>query len=225
MGGQLSVNQASYAPKNSNNPYVWLSRILILSSVGAAVAAFFLPAKVGELAGIASILTLAALASTTGHRWGMAVVLTANAGLAGNIWPFVENIDTFGRQYSLASVGIILTLPGLIALLFQLPRLVDQWLALNGRNRRIAHSLAFVGLAAWLVAPTLSKYQSNRHQSSPIASVKPDANAVVSTSVPTSMDTAPPVASKRFPLTSPNSSKVTAAAWTASRTQAACSGE
>ena len=222
MGGQLSAN---HLPGDPNSVHMWLPPILILSSVGAAIVAFALPARVGELAGIASILILAALASASGHRWGMTVVLTANAGLAGNIWSFVETFDTFTRQSALASVGMALTVPGLIALLFQLPRLVDQLLTLNGQSRRIAHLLAFVGLAAWLVAPTLSKPPPYRHQSSPMASVKPDANAVARTSTPTSIDTAPPVASKRSPFTSPSSSKVTAAAWAASRTQAACSGE
>lgn len=192
---------------------VWLGSwagfapVFVLLSLPAAGAALALPGQVGELAGIACILALAGLAAAVGHRWGLAVVLVADAALAADLWPIVIDGSTNPTTAWLAGVALIAAIPGTIALIHALPAVCRTLTGITrGRLARLATAASAVAMVAWMAAPALTGELGPERQPTPTASVKPISNdaATWSTAKSTLSSGRPvTVTSKREPPTRP----------------------
>jgi hypothetical protein len=131
--------------------------LIVFLALPAAAAALAIPGKVGETAGIASILALAGLASIAGHRWGMVVILAASAALTADVLPVVINTSTSGNGMFFAGIALVCALPAIAALVSATPNLVSELAGgIAGiRVRRFAGNVAVAAVALWMLVPTL----------------------------------------------------------------------
>jgi hypothetical protein len=126
-----------------------------ITSIVAALAALVLPPGYTEVAGVASILCVGAVALLAGHQWGAAIVAIADLALVAKVWPIVIPAMTNGGSAALeAQAALVAALPGLVLFATSLPRIVDAFAGdWKPKWRRFQIAGAAIGSFAWLIAP------------------------------------------------------------------------
>ena len=133
----------------------WASRWIAVTSLLGALAAISLPSSTTEVAGIAVILAVAALAMLAGHRWSLIVIVAAQIMILGKVWPIAFHAASTWVLVA-AIVASLCALPGLVLLRKTVPTTVE--LFAGKRSRRVnnaTYRVATVLVAVWLAAPAV----------------------------------------------------------------------
>ncbi|RMH41859.1 MAG: hypothetical protein D6689_09950 [Deltaproteobacteria bacterium] len=133
------------------------ARWVAVSALASAAAALALPGATGEVAGIASVVTLGGLALLAGHAWGLLVVVAAQVLLLAHVWPLVALTPPAAPvAQATAAAATVASLPAVARLGVALPGLADVLLdEPSARARAVCVAMGAVGAAAALLAPVL----------------------------------------------------------------------
>ena len=120
-----------------------------------ALAVILPPGPTGQPNEIAAVLVVGALAMAAGHRWGLLVVVIADAMLVGRMWPVLAFPDAQSTQaVATATLALLGAVPGVVLLRRTLPRVVETMLGTpSHRLRSTVLAGASLLLVVWVVLP------------------------------------------------------------------------
>lgn len=134
----------------------WASRWVAVTSLLGSMAAISLPGSTSQIAGIAVILAVAALAMLAGHRWSLIIIVAAQIMILGKVWPIAFHAGSTLVAVA-AIVATVCALPGLILLRKTVPTTVE--LFAGKRSRRVnnmTYRVCSVLVAVWLLMPVVA---------------------------------------------------------------------
>ncbi len=129
---------------------------VVVSAFAGASAALALPGSTGDLAAVASVLAVGALALLAGHTWGLLVVAVADVMLLGQVWPMLA-FESDGATQLAAATALVSALPGLALLGIAFPALVSVIFGeqTSDRVRSAGVATCAIGAALAVVLPAL----------------------------------------------------------------------
>ncbi len=131
----------------------WASRWVAVTSLLGSIAAISLPGSASQIAGIAVILAVAALAMLAGHRWSLIIIVAAQIMILGKVWPMAFHPGS-AWVGAAAIVATLCALPGLVLLRKTVPTTVELFAGKrSGRVNNATYRVCSVLVVVWLLVP------------------------------------------------------------------------